>query len=121
MYIHHDPSKPDSTTQNIAQFGTSTRTNANALRDGVILGGGFPGFDLTTSGGTTDEPAFAFYTKGAEILRVAITWGTTGGADGNPVQLVYSYSANAGGLYEAMGTQTITYGADGNVVSSPWS
>lgn len=61
------------------------------------------------------------YTKGTERLRVALTWGTTGGEAGNVTVAAYSYSANSGASYSAIKTKTITYTGLGNVAGSTWS
>lgn len=120
-YIAYDTTKPDSATQNIAQFGTSIRTNELALRDAAILSGGFPGFNLAVSGGTASQPALLTYSKGVERVKATLTWGTAGGEAGNVVSSIYSYSANSGVAYDVIGTKTVTYDGLGNVLSTTWS
>ena len=120
-YILYDTTKPDAATQNITQFAKTIRTNEAALRDAAILSGGFPGFNLAVSGGTAEQPALLTYTKGVERVKAALTWGTVGGESGNVVSAAYSYSANSGTLYDAIGTKTVTYDALGNVTQTIWS
>ena len=120
-YIFFDTTKPDAATQNITGFASSVRTNEAALRDAAILAGGFPGFNLAISGGTAEQPALLTYSKGVERVKAALTWGTAGGESGNVVSAVYSYSANSGTTYDAIGTKTVTYDALGNVTQTTWS
>lgn len=114
-YTPHDPTTPASTQTGTA-FATSTRQNLNALRDACIMGGGFYGFNLAAAGGTASEPATLTYSKGTERVRATLTW-----ASGNVTQAVYAYSANSGGLYDAIGTKTITYDGSQNVTATTWS
>lgn len=120
-YALFDPSKPDSATQNIAQFGTSIRNNMNALRDAAVILGSFAGFNGTPSGGTESQPALITQSKGVERLKSAITYGTAGGEAGNPTVVVYSYSSNSGSTYDVIGTKTIAYTGNGFWNGSTWS
>ena len=72
-------------------------------------------WDETPSGGTADEPALLTYTKDGVTVEAALTWGTTGGEDGNITEIVYT-SAGA-----TSRTRTIAYDVDGNVTSITWS
>jgi len=120
-YTLHNNTTPNPTSQNGTQAFDSTRNNINALRDAAILGGGFIGFNLTVSGGTAEQPTTFVYNKGVERVRAVVTWGTTGGEDGNVTVAVYSYSSNSGGSYDSMGTKTITYDGSANVTATTWS
>lgn len=120
-YLQYDETKPDATAQTLEQMGVSERGNMNALRDACIMGGGFVGFNLAVSGGTAEEPALLTYSSGTERVKIALTWGTVGGEDGNVTVAVYSYSSNSGGSYDTIGTKTITYDADSNVTATTWS
>jgi len=99
-----------------------TRNNLMALRDAIVTGA-LNNWDLATADitGPADEPTQLIYKNGVEWIRLAITWGTTGGDDGNPLVIVYSYSANSGVLYHPLGTLTMTYDASGNMRSALWS
>ena len=120
-YIPHDPATPVGTQTGPVAL-TSVRTNLNALRDAIIIGGGgFAGFNYSVSGGTADEPAIIYFKKSAEWIKAALTWGTTGGEDGNVTVAVYSYSSNSGGAYDTIGTETIAYDANGNITATTWS
>lgn len=100
----------------------NTRDNLMATRDGVVAGV-MPGwnFTRTVGGGSDEEPDEIIYKKSVEWIRLVITWGTSGGDDGNPTVIVYSYSANSGGLYHPMGTLTNTYNGSGTLTASVWS
>lgn len=114
-YTLHDPLTPAGTQTGTA-FAISTRQNLNALRDACIMGGGFYGFNMAAAGGTAAEPATITYSKGTERVRATLTW-----SSGNVTVAVYAYSANSGGLYETIGTKTITYDGSGNVTAANWS
>lgn len=119
-YTLFDPSKPDAAVDNGTAFGSNTRNNLLAMRDAVALGV-MPGFNFSVAGGTASQPATMFFTKGTEILRATLTWGTVGGAAGNVTVAVYAYSANGGATYSTIGTETLTYSASANLTSTTWS
>ena len=96
----------------------NTRENLMALRDAVVAGA-LKGWNFSKTG--TAEPTEILYSKGTERVRLTITWGTTGGADGNPTVVIYAYSANSGGLYDTIGTNTLAYDSSGNLVTETWS
>jgi len=101
------------------------RENLMALRDAVTAGA-MPGWNYAPSGGTNDEPAQIVYSKGTERVRGSLTWGTTGGEDGNVTKVVWEYSSNSGTLYEAMDdasgnyVENIAYNTDGTIASITW-
>jgi len=70
---------------------------------------------------TADQPENALRTKGTEMLLAAITWGTSGGADGNPVQITYAWSNDSGASWSSIGTVSIAYDARGNPSTTTWS
>lgn len=98
----------------------ATRENLMALRDAIVAGV-LAGFNFSASGGTAAYPTTMLYSKGVERIRATVTWGSSGGALNNPQVVVYAYSANSGGLYDTIGTLTMTYDVDGNLTSSTWS
>jgi hypothetical protein len=100
----------------------NTRQNLMALRDGLVAGA-LVGWDLTVTvgGGTAEEPDEIIYKNGTEWIRLDLTWGTTGGDDGQVTVCVYAYSANSGGLYDTIGTLTNTYNGNGTLTASVWS
>lgn len=79
------------------------------------------GWEMTPNGGTADQPDLLLYSKENQRIRTVLTWGTSGGEDGNVIQAVYSWSVDAGVSYTALGTETITYDGDSNVVAIIWS
>jgi hypothetical protein len=105
------------------------RENLLAMRDAVVAGA-FVGWDMTVTAGTgtTEQPQYIYlHRNGAstERIRVEYTWGTTGGADGNPTVMVFSYTADddplGSAVWSTMGTLTMTYNSDGTVASGAWS
>ncbi len=115
-YTPFDQTKPDAATQNGTAFGASIRNNLNAIRDACIMGGGFPGFNMSKSGGTAAEPAQILYSKGTERVRATLTW-----SGGLVTQAVYAYSSNSGGSYDTIGTVTLTWDGSNYLTSTTWS
>lgn len=99
---------------------TQIKANFAAIRDMVVMGS-LPGWNMSASGDTTDQPDVLLFTKGVERIRATLTWGTVGGADGNVQVAVYAYSGNSGSSYDTIGTETITYDASANVTATTWS
>lgn len=103
----------------------NTRENLMALRDAVVAGA-LVGWNLTLTvgGGSDEEPDEILYSNDSntEALKLDITWGTTGGEDGNPTVIVYHYSTDDfGGSDETIGTLTNTYNSNGTLTASVWS
>lgn len=119
-YTPFDASVPDASTEDLTDMGQSTRHNLKAIRDAVVAGN-LAGWNLTPAGGTAEQPATLTYAKGTERVRGSLTWGSSGGADGNVTQAVWEYSSNSGGSYDTIGTVTIAYDTSGNVTSTTWS
>jgi len=115
-----DISKPDATAQNITQMGQSMVDQQTYLR-ACVSSGTLAGYSMATSGGTAEQPAVITYTKSAEKIRETITWGTTGGATGNPQAILYEYSSDTGATWATIGTLTYTYDASGNCTAGTWS
>ena len=98
-----------------------TRNNLMAMRDAVVLGG-MAGWDYAPTGGTAEQPDAVIYSKGTEAIKGTLTWGSSGGADGNVTQAVWAYSSNSGSTYpDAIGTEAVTYDSGGNVTAVTWS
>ena len=97
---------------------TDTRTNLAALRDGVTIGGlaGWS-YSKTNGTGTSGEPQYIYFTKDIQIIRGALTW-----VNGFVTVVVWTFSYDSGVTYpDSMGTETITYDVDGNVVTVVWT
>ena len=92
----------------------SMRNNLLALRD-MSLFKMAVGFNFTKVGGTAEQPAQHFFKKGAEWIRNDLTWGATGGAEGNVTLMVRYKSLNSGASYDLIETITFTYDANGNL------
>ena len=115
-YTPYVPTTPDAATQNGTAFAQSTRDNLRTIRDAVVMGGGFYGWNMAATGGTASEPALLTYSKGTERVKAALTW-----SSGNVTVAVYSYSINSGGAWGVIGTKTITFDGSGNVTATTWS
>lgn len=102
------------------------RNNLMALRDALVACGSVQGFDYSQSGGTAEEPGAMLFTRGSEIVKITLTWGTTGGEDGNVTKAVYEYSSNGGSSYDPMVDAageyvlSITYDSNGNCTATAW-
>jgi hypothetical protein len=103
-----------------------TRKNLMALRDLLVAFGMVQGFDYSVAGGSAEEPAQVFYKKGTEWVRLDLTWGTTGGEDGNVTKFAMYYSSNSGGAYDPLADDageyvaTYTYDGSGNCTAVAW-
>ena len=119
VYVPFVPDKPV-----IADDGdvviNNTRENLMALRDAVVVGA-LVGWELLSTTGPAAEPTQIIYDKGTERLKLDITWGTSGGSDGNPLTIIPAYDGDAGASYDTMGTLTYTYDSSGNVTSVEWT
>lgn len=109
-------------SDNGLQVIDDARINLMAMRDAVSMGA-MPGwaYSKTDGAGSAEQPQYIMWSKGTERLRATLTWGTTGGADGNVTASVWQYSSNSGSSWDIIGTESITYDASGNVVSSSWT
>lgn len=134
-YTVFDQAVPDPTTEDGTEVFDSTRENLLAVRDALIATGFFPGWagEAQNSDGSTpptdpDEPDQLVYRKGVERIKLVYTWGTVGGSAGNLVEIIASYSANSGVLYEVLGAVgyplgklTNAFDAGGSWLSMAWS
>lgn len=119
-YVPFDPAVPDPATEDIVVLGDSVRANQEALRDMVTMG--VPtGWAEAVSGGTDDEPQYVTYSSGVLRLRQTITWGTSGGSDGEPVTVLWQFSDDSGTSWATIGTRTYTYTTGGDPTGSTWS
>lgn len=102
-----------------------TRENLMALRDAIVMGV-FVDWDMTVTAGTgtAAEPQYILWRSGQDAgtdrVRATITWGSAGGADGNPTVILYQFSVN-GSVWDTIGTLTISYDVDANVTATDWS
>lgn len=120
-YTAFDAAKPAGTSNGTTTC-TEIRQNLAAIRDAVVAGfmEGW-NYSITAGTGTAEQPQYIFFKSGVEWIRQTLTWGTTGGADGNVTVIVTEYSSNSGGAYDAIGTLTIAYDASANVTTTTWS
>jgi hypothetical protein len=111
-YTQLDVTKPDHTTQNGTQMLQSIRDNIAALRNADIAG--LTGWTYSQSGGTAIQPAVVLYTSGVFQIKLTLTWGTTGGANGNVTAVTAEYSQDSGGTWDTVETRSsMTYDASG--------
>lgn len=109
VYTKFNNGKPD-IADNGATVIDNTRDNLEALRDAIVAGALVDwNMDINIGAGTAAEPDEIIYKNGVQWIRLDITWGTSGGADGSPTVIVYAYSANSGVGYDTIGTATMTY------------
>lgn len=121
-YTQFDATVPDATTTSVEVMGDDTRANFEALRDAVLTGGLYSwNYSVTAGTGSAEQPQYVFMKSGTKWLRSTLTWGTTGGADGNVTVQLVEYSSNSGSSYDAIGTLTYTYDSSANVTATTWS
>ena len=101
------------------------RENLMAARDGIVMGKMLDwDMAVTIGGGSAAEPASIEWRDGqgagTDRIRATITWGTSGGADGNPTSIIWAFSVN-GSVYDTIGTETITYDVDSNITADTWA
>lgn len=117
-YVQFNSTKPTG-----AANGSTTlqhvRENLAAIRDIVAMGAA-PGWAYSVGAGTNAKPTTMLWKNGTEWIRAVVTYGTSGGAADNAVTVVFSYSANSGVAYDTIGTQSLNYDANGDVVSTSW-
>lgn len=120
-YDQFDEALP-SGSQNGATLADSIRKNQNALRDMVLMGvfAGWSGVP-TVGTGTNHRPQIWTFSKGVQRLRTTTTWGTSGGANHNPVTVYCEYSGNSGSSWDPIGTLNLTYNADKSPAGFTWS
>jgi hypothetical protein len=119
VYVPFVSDTPDITDTGAVVIN-NTRENLMALRDAIVAGA-LVDWDMAATGGTAEEPTQILYSKGTERVRLTVTWGTTGGEDGNPKTIVYAYDGDGGASYDTIGTWTGTYDASGNLTAETWS
>lgn len=95
--------------------------NDKALLDAVIFGQ-MPGWVFSVSGGTASEPAQMHWRNAALNVwfRASITWGTTGGNNGQMTAITWEKSINGGvdwtsGTGGSYGSEVLSYDASGNL------
>lgn len=118
-YTPFDNTKPDGTVNTGPETLTAIRENLQAMSDAVMMGV-MPGWNMSVSGGTAEEPDEVVFAQAPEVIKAMLTWGSSGGSEGNVVQIVFTQSPD-GVTFNAIGTVTITYDADGNATASTWS
>lgn len=97
---------------------TDTRNNLLALLHGVVTGELY-GWDYSQDEGTGDAemPQYMYYKKGALWIRCEVTWNAMDDVE----SIDWKLSENSGGLYDDIGTMTVTYDSDYNPELVTWS
>ncbi|MFK5986924.1 MAG: hypothetical protein QM479_16065 [Pseudomonadota bacterium] len=93
----------------------------NDLITGMIINGVAAGYGFSILTGTPSKPLVVLFTKASVIYKLIITWGTSGGADGNETEFIVSKSINSGANYTLFTTLTITYDAAGDATNQTWA
>lgn len=112
--------EPDATTQTLTAMGQSMREQLIIVRT-ALASGTLWGWFETPSGGTEEQPSVITYGLGVERIRATITWGSTGGATGNPTAILYEYSSDSGSTWATVGTMNLSWTASGNSGGITWS
>ena len=115
-----DITKPDGSVQNLTAMGQSMRDQLIMVRT-ALASGAMWGWAETPSGGSEEQPAVVTYSKGVERIRSTITWGSAGGAIGNPTVILYEYSSDSGSTWATVGTANFAWTASGNLSGTTWS
>lgn len=136
------PSKLIETTRNETLNNFRVNTNevavavANSIQSDEFLSAGniLHGWNVAVSGGTPEQPQYITWSKGNDRVRMELTWGTTGGAEGNVTQCVVSISEDSGSNWETFkgidedgeelltnGIFTLSYDVNGNFTTGTWS
>jgi len=96
--------------------GTGWGFNLTNVFRAVIAGGLLPGWNMTPSGGTAEEPQYITYASGVYRIRKTLTW-----TSGKVTSAVYEYSTNSGVGYSTILTSTIAYDGSDNVTGITWA
>lgn len=108
-------------TANGTDFGVGTIDNQNDLwRSLVMLG--VRGWTMALSGGTSEEPAVITFSNTVNTdfkIRSTITWGTTGGANGNVTAILWEVQndATSTATWATAYTTTATYDSGGHMTA----
>lgn len=118
-YSAYNPSQP-AFRDNREVTIDAIRNNEIALRNALLIGM-TPGWFHSIAG--SHQPFVINETNNGEQHTTGITWGTMGGATGQPTQVDYLYKPDAGILTptETIGIETATYDANGNLETTTWS
>lgn len=126
-YTPIDLTQPNTDVGTTRQTATDkTRTNIQAVRDMVVAGGMPYGWNMSLVGADISQPDQYVFAHSAERIKVVNTWGSSGGADGNPTKCAFYYSADSGTNYDPMvddlGNYVVTmaYDTSGICTSSTW-
>lgn len=118
-YTKFDKTQPNFRNER-DEFVDNSRNQLIALRDAFADGRLAGPFSIFINGG---QQPFSIVYLDLESLRASITWGTTGGALDQPTQIVHERKADQL-LFtptDTIGTETLTYDADGNLDTITWS
>lgn len=98
-----DASKP-AATQTGSTFAASANANDVANWYAIVHGGAAPGFVMSKSGGTTEEPTYYLFTNGAQIVRAHNYW-----TSGYLTRQVWEVSQDTGATYAQMCDENFSY------------
>ena len=86
-----DATKPASTQTGTAFAGSANANDVALWYDAIMGAAVVPGFTLTVSGGTAEEPALYYLKNGATWIRATATWSSA-----KLTQIVWDVSTDSG-------------------------
>lgn len=122
VYTAFDPTKPDQSTQNGVAFGNSTKNNLLAVRDMVVMFGMVPGWNYSFSGGTSDKPTDAKFSRSISGTTNWVKLTHTYDGSNRPTKIACYYSSDNESSYDALdddsGNYVINFTYDSNGLQS---
>jgi len=114
-----DVTKPDTSTQTMAQADASILANQIALIAASILGEA-PSYLYSQVVGTgiSDRPQYEYWKNGVFWFRRTNTWGTTGGNKYNNTGTTLEYSSDSGSTWATVATETRTFDSGGALTAT---
>lgn len=121
-YKKFDRNKPNGAVDDGAATLTGINENEQALLD-AVAGGIAVDWNLSilSPGPEPADVTIADADDANHVQKLTITWGTSGGASGNPVTVVQQRSYDGGSTWTDPKTCTIAWNASGDPVSATWS
>lgn len=122
-YTKFDKTQPNFRNER-DEFVDNSRNQLIALRDAMVDGRLASAHAFRYSDFLTPTPFYIYYENAyQERMQVDLTWGTTGGALDQPTVAVFKRIPDfkIGTPVDDIGTETITYDADGNLDTITWS
>lgn len=122
-YTKFDKTQPNFRNER-DEFVDNSRNQLIALRDSMVDGRLASVNNFRYSDFLTPTPLYIYYENAyQERVQADFTWGTTGGALDQPTVIAFTHKADfqISTTADPIGTETITYDADGNLDTITWS